>query len=116
MTIIKKEIILKKILLGILFALNVSPCFSQVVESDVAQIRYFSAGENVVLTGRLVEHINGADYWFEDYSGYVVVVIEEGIWQEQRVTTDSIVEIFGMVDNDFITGPKIYVDRLIVIQ
>lgn len=80
--------------------------------NTVEQAKNMRDDTHVALRGRIIQHIGGDHYVFQDETGTINVDIDGKRWRGQSVGPDDVVEIYGEVDKDW-TELEIDVDRLI---
>lgn len=82
---------------------------SQILEKPVD-------GQQVILKGHITQKFGKKYYEFKDKSGTIRVKINEQLFYNNKVTENSLVEIFGEVDDVFTKSPVVEVLRLTVIN
>ena len=65
----------------------------------------------VTLRGKIVQHLGGKHYVFQDATGTIDVEISDKRWQGQNIGPDDLVEIYGEVDKEW-SKVKIEVKRI----
>ncbi|MCC6713743.1 MAG: NirD/YgiW/YdeI family stress tolerance protein [Gammaproteobacteria bacterium] len=70
----------------------------------------------VVLRGNLTSQVTREKYMFTDGSGQIRVEIDEDVFPRHRIGPETVVEIYGEVENDFMQSPEIDVDRVVIID
>ena len=78
----------------------------------VEQVKGMRDDTHVALTGRIVQHLGGKLYVFQDATGTINVDIDDKHWRGQNVGPNDVVEIYGEVEKDW-TELEIDVDRII---
>lgn len=68
----------------------------------------------VVLTGHLIKNLGDANYLFRDNSGEVEVEIDNALWREIEVSSDTTVTLKGEVDDDW-QGIEIEIDSIEIV-
>lgn len=70
----------------------------------------------VVLRGSLTSQVSSEKYMFSDGSGEIRVEIDNDIFPRHRIGPETVVEIYGEVEKDYMMSPEIDVDRVLVID
>lgn len=70
----------------------------------------------VVLRGSLTSQVSSEKYMFSDGTGEIRVEIDEDIFPRHRIGPETVVEIYGEVEKDFMMSPEIDVDRVLIID
>ena len=65
----------------------------------------------VVLTGHLIKSLGNEKYLFRDNSGEVEVEIDNALWRDIEVSSDTTVTLKGEVDDDW-QGIEIEIDNI----
>ncbi len=71
---------------------------SESTTATVAQAKDMADDQKVVLQGRIIQHLGGDKYLFEDGTGSITVDIDHDEWAGQTVSPTDKVEIRGEVD------------------
>lgn len=72
--------------------------------------------QTVTLRGVLLEKLSHEKYAFSDDSGQIRVEIDAEVFPPQRITPDTLIEIYGEIEKDFLRDPEIDVERLTVVE
>lgn len=64
----------------------------------VAQAKTLKDETGVTLTGKIVKHISGDDFEFEDVSGSIVLDIDNDLWKALQLKAGDKVKVIGEVD------------------
>lgn len=72
--------------------------------------------EDVILQGKIVRKLRKDKYMFSDGTGEIRVEIDQKHFRGQRVTENTVVEIIGEVEKDFMETPEIDVDRVNIVS
>lgn len=67
---------------------------------NVKQAKTMADDSYVTLRGKIVQHIKGDKYLFQDASDNIVVEIDDELWYGLTVTPNDTVEIIGEIDKD----------------
>jgi uncharacterized protein (TIGR00156 family) len=70
----------------------------------------------VVLRGSLTSQVGSEKYMFSDGSGEIRVEIDEDVFPRHRIGPETVVELYGEVEKDFMQSPEIDVDRLLIVD
>lgn len=70
----------------------------------------------VVLRGNLTSQVTREKYMFTDGSGQIRVEIDEDVFPRHRIGPETVVEIYGEVENDYMQSPEIDVDRVLIVD
>lgn len=73
-------------------------------------------GQQVLLKGKITQRFGKKYYEFKDNTGTIRVKISEKLFYNQKVTENSVVELFGEVDQFFMETPIVKVFHLTVIK
>ncbi len=68
--------------------------------TTVEQVRAARVGSRVSLTGSLKKEVRRAQYLFRDATGDIRVRIEREFWRGRDVTSTTVLELRGKVEND----------------
>ena len=79
--------------------------------STVEQVRNMQDDSKVAMKGKIEKHLKRDKYQFRDGTGFIVVEIDEDVWDGQTVTPQDTIWIFGELDSDPET-PEVDVERL----
>ena len=77
----------------------------------VEQAKGMRDDAKVALRGKIIQHLGGKQYMFQDATGTIEVEISDKRWQGQNVGPDDLVEIHGEVDREW-TRVEIEVKRI----
>jgi uncharacterized protein (TIGR00156 family) len=69
----------------------------------------------VVLRGHLIEQVSSDKYLFSDGKNRIRVEIDSAAFPARAINADTLVEISGEVEKDFLESPEIDVKRLVVL-
>ncbi|MGC9386203.1 MAG: NirD/YgiW/YdeI family stress tolerance protein [Hydrogenovibrio sp.] len=70
----------------------------------------------VVLKGYLIKQVSSDKYQFGDDSGEIRVEIDHNLFTSDPIDENTLVEIRGEVEKDFMDSPEIDVNHLAIIQ
>ncbi len=73
-------------------------------------------GQQVLLKGYIIKRISKKYYEFKDDTGTISAKISENLFYNQKVTENSLVQIFGEVDTLFTEKPIIKVFHIKVLK
>ena len=80
--------------------------------STVQQAKDMRDDAHVALRGRIIQHLGGKHYVFQDETGTINVDIDDKHWRGQNVGPNDVVEIYGEVEKDW-NELEIDVDRIV---
>lgn len=113
---------MKKTILTFAFMMFAVPAFAQfsggfvgpssMAVSTVVEAEKMADDKNVILEGKIIQHIRKDKYMFEDATGSIIVEIDNDVWKGVTVTPEDKVRIFGEVDKSMFKDTKIEVDRI----
>jgi uncharacterized protein (TIGR00156 family) len=69
----------------------------------------------VLVRGRLTRKLRSEHYEFTDGTGTIRVEIDDEDFVRQPVTEETVVELYGEIDVDFMTSPEIEVEWMRVV-
>lgn len=106
---------------ALLFGFNVQAQYvgpnSDSIPATVAEILANPVDDqDVLLQGKLTDRLSKDKYTFADDSGEIRVEIDDDEFPRQPVDENTVIEIYGEVEKDFLESPEIDVDRVRVIQ
>lgn len=99
---------------GIMFSAN-AQFVGEIEVVTVEQVKEMRDDTNVVLEGSIIRQIADEDYLFRDETGEIQVEIDDDVWKNQQVDSDTTVRIMGEFDKGF-RNMEIEVDRLEIIE
>ncbi len=67
----------------------------------VEQVKGMRDDTHVALTGRIVQHLGGKLYVFQDATGTINVDIDDKHWRGQNVGPNAVGELYGEVEKDW---------------
>jgi uncharacterized protein (TIGR00156 family) len=70
----------------------------------------------VVLRGNLTSRVGGEKYMFTDGSGQIRVDVDDDVFPRHRIGPETVVELHGEVEKDFMQSPEIDVDRVLIVD
>jgi uncharacterized protein (TIGR00156 family) len=70
----------------------------------------------VVLRGNLTSQIGAEKYMFSDGSGQIRVEVDDDVFPRHRIGRETVVELYGEVEKDFMQNPEIDVDRVLIVD
>ena len=70
----------------------------------------------VVLRGNLTSQVGGEKYMFSDGSGQIRVEVDNDEFPRHRIGPETVVELYGEVEKDFMQSPEIDVDRVLIVD
>ncbi|QAB15131.1 NirD/YgiW/YdeI family stress tolerance protein [Hydrogenovibrio thermophilus] len=70
----------------------------------------------VVLKGYLTQQVSSDKYIFKDDTGEIRVEIDHDLFTSDPIKADTLVEIRGEVEKDFLKTPEIDVDHLSIVK
>jgi len=86
-------------------------------DTTVAQIlKQPTDGQQVLLKGHITKRISKKYYEFQDSTGTISAKICENLFYNQKVTENSLVQIFGEIDTFFTEKPIIKVFHIKVLK
>ena len=68
--------------------------------------------QRVVLRGKILRRLGGDKYLFSDGSAEIIVDIDDNEWPSQPVNENTVIELTGKVDVEFLRPTEIDVKRL----
>lgn len=71
------------------------------VITKVSDIKEMRDDSRITVQGKIVKHLRGDNYLFQDSSGSIEVDIGNRKWRGITITPDDLVEIRGKVDKDY---------------
>ena len=77
----------------------------------VEQAKGMRDDAKVTLRGKIIQHLGGDHYMFQDATGTIEVEISGKRWQGQNIGPDDLVELYGEVDKEW-SKVKIEAKRL----
>lgn len=80
--------------------------------NTVEQAKDMRDDTHVALRGRIIQHLGGKHYVFQDETGTINVDIDDKHWRGQNVGPNDVVEIYGEVEKDW-NELEIDVDRIV---
>ncbi|MDR1694019.1 MAG: NirD/YgiW/YdeI family stress tolerance protein [Lactobacillaceae bacterium] len=99
-----------------LFLVSVSfPAFAQTsLDVTASQIEYLESGENIILTGDVIQHIKGDEYLFADQTGRVIIKVNEALWKGRTIHDNDVLRLYGTIEKDSFDGSIIVYIHLIL--
>lgn len=79
--------------------------------STVQQVRNMQDDAKVAMKGKIEKHLKRDKYQFRDGTGFIVVEIDDDVWNGQTITPQDTIFIFGELDSDP-EKPEVDVERL----
>ncbi len=79
--------------------------------SSVQEVRAMQDDGNVTMQGKIEKHLKRDKYQFRDGTGFIIVEIDDDVWDGQTVTPQDTIWIFGELDSDP-ENPEVDVERL----
>jgi uncharacterized protein (TIGR00156 family) len=89
---------------------------SSVKETKEKAYRLDKSDELVRLKGNIIRQINYDTYEFKDETGTIRVEIKPRLIEHTTFNDQTVVEIIGEVDYDFLEGTEIEVEQILIIQ
>ena len=67
--------------------------------NTVVKVKYAEDGQLIILTGHIVEKIGDQSYLFKDDTGEIKVQIDNYLWGNIEVKSDTLIRIYGELGN-----------------
>ncbi|KAF7599058.1 MAG: hypothetical protein CGU28_08005 [Candidatus Dactylopiibacterium carminicum] len=115
---------MRRMLAGLVAGLLFVPAFAQytgpgsqpLVTSLQAVLSKPVDDQQVTLRGRILRQVSGDKYIFSDGRDEIRVEIDDKLFAGKPVSANTLVEISGEVEKDFMESPEIDVDALRIIE
>lgn len=72
--------------------------------------------QEVSLQGKLLKKLSSDKYLFSDGTGEIIVEIDNDDFPDQKVFENTVVQISGEIEKDFLVTPEIDVKRLTIVK
>jgi uncharacterized protein (TIGR00156 family) len=106
------------VLFVLLFNVNLNAGFIGTGENidTVAKVKYAEDGKLIILTGHIVKKIGDQEYLFSDTTGEIKVQIDNGLWGNIEVRSNTLIRIYGELGNGNLGNVDMVISRVEVVS
>ncbi|MDR0934217.1 MAG: NirD/YgiW/YdeI family stress tolerance protein, partial [Burkholderiaceae bacterium] len=101
---------------GSAYAQYMGPGQQTNVSTVAAVLKSTPDDHDVLLRGKITRKLNHEHYEFKDNTGTIRLEIDDSYFHNVKVTADTVIEIYGEMEKDFMESPEIEVKRLTIIK